>query len=271
MENQYGICRIAVAPLRAEPSDRAEIVSQLLFGEHVEVVGREERWWLVKNGYDNYQGWIDFRQLAAITEQQFLAMHDCNMLAPQNFNNVLTAADGSFYHISPGSNLPFVENGYCYAGTEKFKLGFDPYDKTKANFIADIESKAKFFQNVPYLWGGRNLFGLDCSGFVQTVFKMLNIKLNRDASQQAEQGELVGFLSEVKPGDVAFFDNAEGKITHVGIMLSPNEIIHSSAKVKIDPIDDEGIFNRELGIYSHKLRIIKRFVVSPSDELAFEK
>ncbi|WP_316738256.1 C40 family peptidase [Pedobacter aquatilis] len=260
MENQYGICRIAVAPLRAEPSDKAEIVSQLLFGEHVEIIQKEERWWLIQNGYDGYQGWIDFRQLAAISQEQFVEIHDCKSLAPLNFNNVLTAADGSLYHLSPGSNLPYLADGYCYAGTEKFKLAFDEHNSLKSNFKTEIESTAKFFQNIPYLWGGRHLFGLDCSGFVQTVFKMLNIKLNRDASQQAEQGELVGFLAECKPGDVAFFDNAEGKITHVGIMLSPNEIIHASAKVKIDPIDDQGIFNRELGVYSHKLRIIKRFV-----------
>lgn len=260
MEDQYGICRVAVAPLRAEPSDRAEIVSQLLFGEHVEIIQKDERWWLIQNGYDNYQGWIDFRQLAPIGQDQFNEMHQCKTLSPLSFNNVLTAADGSLYHLSPGSNLPYLKDGFCYAGEEKFKLGFDPHDASNADFKTGIEKTAKFFQNTPYLWGGRHLFGLDCSGFVQTVFKMLNIKLNRDASQQAEQGQLVGFLAECKPGDVAFFDNAEGKITHVGIMLSPNEIIHSSAKVKIDPIDDQGIFNKELGKYSHQLRIIKRFV-----------
>jgi len=260
MENQYGICRVAVAPLRAEPSDRAEIVSQLLFGEHVEIIQKEERWWLIQNGYDGYQGWMDFRQLAAITQTQFVEMHDCKLLAPLSFNNVLTATDGSLYHLSPASNMPYFKDGYCFIGQEKYGLGFDPHHSLMASFKKDIESTAKFFQNIPYLWGGRHLFGLDCSGFVQIVFKMLNIKLNRDASQQAEQGELVGFLAESKPGDVAFFDNDEGKITHVGIMLGPNEIIHSSAKVKIDPIDDQGIFNRELGVYSHNLRIIKRFV-----------
>jgi len=260
MESQYGICRVAVAPLRAEASDKAEIVSQLLFGDHVEIIQKEERWWLIQNGYDGYQGWMDFRQLASISQAQFIEMQDCNLLAPLSFDNVLTAADGSSYHLSPASNIPYLADGYCFAGQEKFKVNFEPHNKSKAEFKSDIEATAKFFLNIPYLWGGRHLFGLDCSGFVQTVFKLLNIKLNRDASQQAEQGELVGFLAEVKPGDVAFFDNAEGKITHVGIMLSPNEIIHSSAKVKIDPIDDQGIFNRELGVYSHKLRIIKRFM-----------
>lgn len=260
MENQYGICRVAVAPLRAEPSDRAEIVSQLLFGDHVEILQKDERWWLIQNGYDGYQGWMDFRQLAAITQDQFTDLQECKWLAPLSFNNLLTAADGSLYHLSPASNLPYLAEGFCSVGKEKYRLNFEPHDPTKVNFKADVETTAKFFQNIPYLWGGRQLFGMDCSGFVQTVFKMLNIKLNRDAAQQAEQGELVGFLAECRPGDVAFFDNAEGKITHVGIMLGPNEIIHASAKVKIDPIDDEGIFNRELGVYSHKLRIIKRFV-----------
>jgi len=260
MENQYGICRVAIAPLRAEASDKAEIVSQLLFGEHVEVIQKEERWWLIQNGYDGYEGWIDFRQLAPISQSQFADMHDCRLFAPKNYNNILKAEDGSLYHLSTGSNLPFYKDGYCYVGAEKFEVTFEPHNSTNADFKAEITSTSKFFQNIPYLWGGRNIFGLDCSGFVQTVFKLLNIKLNRDASQQAEQGKLVGFLAECKPGDVAFFDNAEGKITHVGIMLSANEIIHSSGKVRIDPIDDEGIFNKELGKYTHKLRIIKRFV-----------
>ncbi|MBC6109885.1 NlpC/P60 family protein [Pedobacter fastidiosus] len=260
MENQYGICRVAVAPLRADASDKAEIVSQLLFGEHVEIIQKEERWWLVQNGYDGYEGWLDFRQLAPISQDQFVEMHDCKILSPLGFNHALTAEDGTLYHLSPASNLPFIKDGFCYAGEERFKLNFEAHNSKEHDFKSEITSTAKSFLNTPYLWGGRHLFGLDCSGFVQTVFKLLGIKLNRDASQQAEQGELVGFLAECRPGDVAFFDNAEGKITHVGIMLSPNEIIHSSAKVKIDPIDDQGIYNKELGKYSHKLRIIKRFV-----------
>jgi len=260
MENQYGICRVAIAPLRADASDKAEIASQLLFGEHVEIIQKEDRWWLVQNGYDGYEGWIDFRQLAPISQEQFTALHNCNTLVPLNFNNVLTAEDGSLYHLSPGSNVPFIKEGYCFAGSEKFKLGFDIHDSQKADFKSEIISTAKFFQNTPYLWGGRNLFGLDCSGFVQTVFKLLGVKLRRDAAQQAEHGELVGFLAECKAGDIAFFDNDEGRITHVGIMLNNHEIIHSSSKVRIDPIDDQGIFNKELNKYTHKLRIIKRFV-----------
>ncbi len=128
MENQYGICRIAVAPLRADPSDKSEIVSQLLFGEHVEIIQKNDRWWLIQNGYDGYEGWMDFRQLAIITQAQFAEMHDNTLLAPLSFNNVLTAADGSLYHLCPASNLPYFKDGYCFAGEEKFKLSFDCVD-----------------------------------------------------------------------------------------------------------------------------------------------
>ena len=260
MENQYGICRVSVSYLRATASDKAEVVSQLLFGDHVEIIEKQEHWWLVKNGYDEYKGWLDFRQLVSISENQFLEMQSCKLFAPLNFNNTITAQDGTFYHLSPGSNLPFLKDDYCFIGEEKFKLGFLPHDCASVDFKSAIENTAKFFLNIPYLWGGRHLFGIDCSGFVQTVYKMLGLKINRDAAQQAEQGEVVDFLATAILGDLAFFDNQEGRITHVGLMLGNNQIIHSSAKVRIDPIDDQGIYNLELGRYTHKLRIIKRFV-----------
>ncbi len=260
MESKFGICRVSVSYLRATPSDKAEVVSQLLFGDNVEIIEKEERWWLVKNGYDGYQGWLDFRQLASISENQFMELQEGKLLAPLSFNNVLTAEDGTFYHLSPSSNIPFLKDDYCFIGEQKFKLGFKPHSVESVDFRSEIETTAKFFLNVPYLWGGRHLFGIDCSGFVQTVFKMLGVKINRDASQQAEQGELVGFLAAAQLGDLAFFDNEEGKITHVGLLLSDSLIIHSSAKVRIDPIDDQGIYNVELGKYTHKLRIIRRYI-----------
>ncbi|MES2652928.1 MAG: C40 family peptidase [Bacteroidota bacterium] len=260
MEKQYGICRVSVSYLRASASDKAEIVSQLLFGEHVEIIQKSEHWWLIKNGYEGYEGWLDFRQLVPISENQFIELQSCKIFAPLSFDNVLTAEDGTFYHLSPGSNLPFLKDNYCFIGEQKFKLGFVPHNSESIDFKSAIETTAKFFLNIPYLWGGRHLFGIDCSGFVQTVYKMLGIKINRDASQQAEQGEVVDFLAAAQLGDLAFFDNAEGKITHVGLMLSNNQIIHSSGKVRIDPIDGQGIYNAELGRYTHKLRIIKRFI-----------
>lgn len=260
MGQEYGICRVAVAPLRTEASDKAEISSQLLFGDHVEVLEKKEKWWLIYNAYDGYEGWMDFRQLTELSLEQYVKNHDCDHVVPAELASIVIDEAGSKYFLSPGSNLPLLEEGFCSLGSEKFMVMFTPKKTTAFHTAEDIVTNALFFQNVPYLWGGRNLFGLDCSGFVQIVYKLNGIQLKRDAWQQAEQGTDVNFLPQVKAGDVAFFDNDEGRITHVGIMLNANEIIHASGKVRVDPIDDQGIYNVELGKYTHHLRIIKRFI-----------
>lgn len=256
----YHVCRIAVAPLRREPTDRSEIVSQLLFGDRVEMLEKTEKWCFVRQLSDDYEGWMDYKQLQKITELQFSDDRAYTYVSPCQLDNTLIASNGTAYYLSPGSTLPFYKQGFCYLGEEQFEVRSTPIIPNKTNFKAEVEKTARFFENTPYLWGGRTLFGIDCSGFVQMVYKLNGIQLRRDASQQAEQGELVDFLEAAAPGDLAFFDNEEGRITHVGLMLSNNTIIHSAGKVRIDPIDGQGIYNAELGKYTHKLRIIKRFV-----------
>lgn len=259
-EQQYGICRVAVSPLRSEPSDKAEISSQLLFGDHVEILEQREKWWLVRNAYDGYEGWLDPKQLALLTEQQYHKHYDMTPLAPATLANIAVDETGSHYLLSPGSNLPLYQDGYFFIGEERFRAMFEPRLIQAPHAVEDLIATALFFRNVPYLWGGKNMLGIDCSGFTQIVFKLNGIKIRRDAWQQAEEGNVVDFLPEAKAGDMAFFDNAEGRITHVGIMLSNEEIIHASGKVRIDRIDDQGIFNAEMGKYTHNLRIIKRFL-----------
>ena len=254
------LCRVAVAPLRKEPSDRSEIVSQLLFGDRVKLVEKTEKWCKIITLHDNYEGWMDYKQLKLISEVDFVAEENYINLTPAQLDNTLIASNGSKYYLSPGTTLPNYNEGFCSIGDEKFEVTSKPFVPSKENFRENVEKAAKFFENTSYLWGGRTFFGIDCSGFVQTVYKLNGIQLRRDASQQAEQGELVDFLASAILGDLAFFDNEEGKITHVGLMLNNHEIIHSAGKVHIDPIDDQGIYSVELGKYTHKLRIIKRFV-----------
>ncbi|TCC92076.1 hydrolase [Pedobacter frigiditerrae] len=258
--NNYHVCRLAVAPIRKEPSDRSEIVSQLLFGDRVEVLEKTEKWCLIKTHHDNYEGWMDYKQLQKISELQFHDEKAYTALTPLQLDNTLIANNGTKYYLSPGSTLPYFEDRFCYLGDERFEVKSTPIIADKTKFKIEVEAIAKFFENTPYLWGGRTLFGIDCSGFVQIVYKLNGIQIKRDASQQAEQGEIVDFLASAELGDLAFFDNQDGKITHVGLMLSNDKIIHSAGKVRIDPIDDQGIYNAELGRYTHKLRIIKRFV-----------
>lgn len=260
METAYHVCRIAVAPLRKEPSDKSEIVSQLLFGDRVLVLEKAEKWCLVKTNHDNYEGWMDHKQLQPLTALQYNDEQSYTYQTAVNFDNRLVDDNGDLYYLSPGSTLPFYQDGFCYLGDYRFAVKTEPFIANATEFAAKVEATAKFFLNSPYLWGGRTFFGIDCSGFVQTVYKLLGLSLRRDASQQVEEGELVDFLASAKLGDLAFFDNEEGKITHVGMMLSNDKIIHSAGKVRIDPIDNQGIYNKELEKYTHKLRVIKRFV-----------
>jgi cell wall-associated NlpC family hydrolase len=125
---------------------------------------------------------------------------------------------------------------------------------------SNIVNTALLYLNTPYLWGGKTPFGIDCSGFTQMVYKLNGFNILRDASQQASQGEVLSFIEESSPGDLAFFDNNEGEITHVGIIMEDHRIIHAHGKVRIDLLDQSGIYNLDTKIHSHKLRMIKKIV-----------
>ena len=260
MENQHEICRVSIAPLRAAAKDQAEIVSQLLFGDQVLILERLDKWLKVRSVFDDYEGYVDFKQIHGSTAEQIYNDSGKTYVAPASALNTLTLPDGSKLYLAAGSTLPEYHDGHCKIGEKTYKVGFEPVGVMLNNDVNKLVETAMFFQHAPYLWGGRTLFGIDCSGFVQIVYKMQGLNLHRDASQQALQGNTVHFLPEVQPGDVAFFDNEEGRIIHVGILLNHKEIIHASGQVRIDPIDDQGIYNPELKRYSHKLRIIKRFL-----------
>ncbi|RZK60619.1 MAG: hydrolase, partial [Pedobacter sp.] len=197
MDN-YHVCRLAVAPIRKEPSDRSEIVSQLLFGDRVEVLEKTEKWCLIKTQHDNYEGWMDYKQLQKISDLQYHDDKAYSALTPTQLDNTLIASNGTKYYLSPGSTLPNFEDGFCYLGDERFEVKSKPIIADKAKFKTQVEAVAKFFENTPYLWGGRTLFGIDCSGFVQIVYKLNGIQIKRDASQQAEQGQIVDFLASAE-------------------------------------------------------------------------
>jgi hypothetical protein len=246
----YGIANLSIIPCRAEPSDKAEQVTQLLFGETYQVLEEKPKWVKIKNQYDNYESWICRKQFHEISGSEFdeMALNEFPVVG----DIFSTLSDQSLVTI--GATLPYFHQKRFRIRQQEFKYigSVGPFDSK------ELISIATKFLNTPYLWGGRSPFGIDCSGFSQTVFKTIGKKLPRDAYQQAEEGFDVSFLEMAEKGDLAFFDNAEGKITHVGILLNNHQIIHASGKVRIDKIDHQGIFNDETKSYSHQLRLIKR-------------
>ena len=258
---KFGVCNLSIIPVRAEASDKSEILSQLLFGDHLEIIEAQEKWVYIRTVYDDYEGWVDPKQLLPLNEDQFGMSKDLvNVLGLDVFHPVINETTGQTLYLVAGSSIPDLQNNTFKLGAQLYRVQGEIRTPTSANFHERIIDAAKFYLNAPYLWGGKSLFGIDCSGLTQVVLKQFGIKCRRDAWQQAEQGEMVAFLPEALPGDLAFFDNDEGRIVHVGIMIDHSTIIHASGRVRIDSIDDQGIYNAEMKRYTHKLRIIKRFI-----------
>lgn len=256
---EFGIAHLAVVPIRFEPSDRSEQVSQLLFGETIEILESDGNWDRVKCSWDGYEGWIDRKQYQIILHDSF---HSYNPTFPQvclDFLNPAQIGDQPL-NLPIGSTLPRFDGNHFYINESTYTFFGKSILAGNTMLTTRLEELAFLFLNSPYQWGGRSPFGIDCSGFTQVVYKLLGKKLKRDAFQQAEQGATVDFFEEAKLGDLAFFDNEEEQIIHVGIVLTEGRIIHASGKVRVDKLDHQGIFNVENKKYSHKLRIIKRLL-----------
>jgi len=248
---KYGICPLSIVPLRAEARDPSEMVTQLLYGDLMQVLETQKKWSYVKLQFDGYEGWIDNKQFQFITEKEYEVLASATPVLTSDLVDFIATDEAQLLAIPIGSSLnglPILNHEYegnSVSGTlQKFQL---------------IQT-ALLYVNAPYLWGGKTPFGIDCSGFTQMVYKLNGYALLRDASQQATQGDALSFIEESEAGDLAFFDNEEGSIVHVGIIMDDHCIIHAHGKVRIDRLDQTGIFNTELGRHTHKLRVIKRII-----------
>lgn len=255
----HGICNLSIVNLRNEPDHRKEIISQVLFGEFFEVLEIFDGWAKVRLAYDKYEGWIQQTQFAEIDIQDFKSLQREEICI--SYDLVQIVIHGNLMSsIVMGSSLPHYKDQHCRVGDLLYKYEGNARFPERLQSSNALVENAYMYLNCPYMWGGRSPFGIDCSGFTQMVYKLSGINLRRDAAQQAEQGTLVHLPGESRAGDLAFFDNEEGKITHVGIILGNGNIIHASGKVRIDALDHHGIFNLDTKRYSHNLRLIKRLL-----------
>lgn len=247
----FGYCKLTVVPVRAAASDESEIVTQLLFGDVVEVLEKGQPWIKIRFAVENYAGWMDFKQLSYLTENEYRALISQKTSYLKEPMATILGPSGS-QTLLLGSSLHNVVNDTMVIGNDFYRFSETPNQSNR-----NLVETALLYLNAPYLWGGKSLFGIDCSAFVQNCFKTQGITLPRDAAQQVHEGEEIAF-DDRQIGDIPFFINAKGIIHHVGILVSKSEIIHAAGQVRIDPFDEKGIFRTDLDRYTHHYHGIKR-------------
>ena len=281
-----GISLHSVVPVRTEARETAEMSTQILFAEQCEILAEQARWYQVRLCQDGQEGWVDKKMLTPLSaeeEQKLPAEATAMVLMPMAY--AVSENNGQTIPLTAGTRLCNYKDGRF----ELLGVGFriDPSMVLTAPLPLDephLLQAVRFFLNIPYLWGGKNAMGMDCSGFTQVVLSLFGKHLLRNASQQATQGIEVNRLEDAQAGDLAFFckpnadnekneknDNnanngAHAPITHVGILIDKQRIIHCSGRVKVEKIDATGIFSIEQadakhpqGQYTHQLLSIRRY------------
>jgi cell wall-associated NlpC family hydrolase len=260
----YAVCSVSVMPMRQAPDHRAEQISQVLFGERMEILELHQKgWYKIHCEWDEYEGWVKEGQVTLISYKEYRKpLHAYSATTTDSI-----VVDHGQFTLSPGSSLFLMKKKVMQWNNKKFTFkGRKLPLKQVSTAPENVASLSTLFIGSPYHWGGRSLMGMDCSGFTQMVFKLMNIRIPRDAHQQAQLGSTVSFLQEALCGDLAFFDNEEGHITHVGLLLNDHTIIHAtdtSGCVVVDAIDSGGIVSRQLRSRTHNLRLVKRILATP--------
>jgi len=245
---RYGVCPLGIVPLRSEASHKSEQRSQLLYGDFFKIIDHRKEWFKIRTQWDSYEGWVSWNQIQEITEEDFKQLKQTTPIHSTNLLDFISNEKKELFPIPLGSDLRALS---------LLDHHFDGQRATAEKIRENLLTTAYQYLNAPYLWGGKSPTGIDCSGLSQMVYKINGIALPRDAYQQAEVGATLSFIEESQPGDLAFFDDKEGKIIHVGILLPNHFILHAHGQVRIDRIDQTGIFSSDRKGHSHQLRLIK--------------
>ena len=257
---EKGICRLSIVPVRAQANEKSEMVTQLLFGDHYTVLegSSNEKWHRIKIEFDGYEGWIDKLQHKEISNEHFDHLNQTEFKISTDISSTILYKKRLIQIVS-GSILPISSNE-LFEVNEQFAFNGTSKNLGEKHGFEFLKQTAKNFKNAPYLWGGKTPFGTDCSGLTQQLFRICGYTLKRDAKDQFLQGAKIESITEAQPGDLGFFANDNGEIIHVGVLLEDQNFIHASGFVRIDKLDENGIFNEDLSSYSHKLTGIRRIL-----------
>lgn len=247
----HGIANLSIVSLRSEPLEVSELTSQVLYGEVFKILEKRKKWSKIRLEFDRCEGWIDNNQYLEISEVDFIRLLENPDRLSADLIEFIEDSDNQLLTIPLGSTL----SGLDFMG-HQFDGNSVKFRQPKSNLI----ETAFLYRNAPFLWGGKTPFGIDASGLTQMVYKLNGYHLYRTVEQQAKQGEALSFIEESEAGDLAFFDNNEGQIIHVGLIMPDNYIIHAFGKVRIDRLDHSGIYNKDLKMHTHKLRVIKKII-----------
>lgn len=254
---EYAICFLPNIPVRLTPEDGSEMLTELLFGDACQVHEYTGSWARITNKVDGFEGWLTTKMLTFVFEEEFNAYNPAHLPVLSSYYAEAVNEKGDHLLLTGGSVFPeYLPDGSFRVKEGRFRLNPVLIEPVKESLL----ETALHYLNSPYLWGGKNALGIDCSGLTQVVFRIHGVQLLRYACQQVTQGELVPFLQEALAGDLAFFDHGDGKISHVGMVTGDGNILHASGSVHMDRLDEEGIYSEERGIYTHQLRVIKRMV-----------
>lgn len=247
----YGIANLSIVSLRIEPSDTTELISQVLYGDLFKVLEKRKKWSRIRLTYDRCEGWIENNQYLEVLEADYNEL----IKAPQKL-----AADLIEFVTDEAQQLLTIPLGASVTALNYLNHLFDGNYTSGKNSKSNLLHTAFLYRNTPYLRGGKTPFGIDAAGLTQMVYKLNGFHLCRFVEQQAKQGEALSFIEESEPGDLAFFDNNDGQIEHVGIIMPDNYIIHAYGKVRVDRLDHSGIYNVDTNRHTHKLRVIKKII-----------
>ena len=248
---QYGICHLSIVPVRIAANHMSDMTSQLLYGEYFKILEERLNWSKIRNAFDNFEGWVHNHQFKKITEEDYEKLENDPIKIASDLVEYIADENQVLMSIPLGANL-----NYCHNLQHTFEGEFT----SEKNIKKQLLETALLYLNTPEFYGGKTPFGIDSSGFTQMVYKLNGYRIKRTAIEQAKEGEALSFIEESEPGDLVFFDDNEGIIDHVGIIMQDHYVIHVDGKVRIDRIDHSGIFNIEFQKHTHKLRVIKKII-----------